>query len=78
LDELVNAVENDLAVPAEQLEPTCRALREDLIAAGALTADVSGSGSVVFGIFASEQEAEAASANLVHAKWNVTSTLGIR
>jgi len=78
LDELVNAVENDLAVPAEQLEPTCTALREELIAAGALTADVSGSGSVVFGIFASEQEAEAASANLVHAKWKVTSTLAIR
>ena len=71
-------VENDLAVPAEQLEPACAALREELVAAGALAADVSGSGSVVFGIFASEQEAEAASANLTHAEWKVTSTLGIR
>jgi 4-diphosphocytidyl-2-C-methyl-D-erythritol kinase len=78
LDELVDVVENDLAVPAEQLEPACTALREELIAAGALTANVSGSGSVVFGIFATEQEAEAASANLIHAKWKVTSTLGIR
>ena len=78
LDELVNVVENDLAVPAEQLEPACSALREELITAGALTANVSGSGSVVFGVFPSEQEAEAASANLVHAKWKVTSTLGIR
>lgn len=78
LDELVNVVENDLAVPAEQLEPACTALREELVAAGALTANVSGSGSVVFGIFATEQEAEAASANLIHAKWKVTSTLGIR
>ena len=78
LDELVDVVENDLAVPAEQLEPACTALREELVAAGALTANVSGSGSVVFGIFATEQEAEAASANLIHAKWKVTSTLGIR
>ena len=78
LDELVNVVENDLAVPAEQLEPACAALRKELIAAGALTANVSGSGSVVFGIFASEQEAEAASANLINAEWKVTSTLGIR
>jgi 4-diphosphocytidyl-2-C-methyl-D-erythritol kinase len=78
LDGLVAIVENDLAVPAERLEPACAALREELIAAGALTANVSGSGSVIFGIFASEQEAEAASANLIHAKWKVTSTLGIR
>ena len=78
LDELVNVIENDLAVPAEQLEPACRAIRDELMFAGALAATVSGSGSVVFGIFPTEEEAETASANLVYAKWNVTSTLGIR
>lgn len=78
LDALVSMVENDLAVPAEQLEPACGSLRGELISAGALVAAVSGSGSVVFGIFATEQEAGAASANLIYAKWKVTSTLGIR
>ncbi|MSO48133.1 MAG: 4-(cytidine 5'-diphospho)-2-C-methyl-D-erythritol kinase [Thermoleophilia bacterium] len=78
LDELVNVIENDLAVPAEQLEPACRAIRDELMFAGALAATVSGSGSAVFGIFPTEEEAETASANLVYAKWNVTSTLGIR
>lgn len=76
LDALAALVENDLAVPAETLEPGCRRLREQLLAAGAMAACVSGSGSVVFGLFPSEQEAAAAAANLEGAPWTATARLG--
>jgi len=78
LDELAALIENDLAVPAEQLEPACAELRLGLLEAGARAAAVSGSGSVVFGLFATEQEAEGAIANLAGAAWKTTSTLGAR
>ncbi len=69
-------IENDLTVPAETLEPACRELRECLLARGALAAAVSGSGSVVFGVFNERQEADAAAANLEHATWTTIATVG--
>ena len=76
LEQLAALVENDLAVPAEALEPGCRSLREQLQGLGAMAACVSGSGSVVFGLFATEQEAAAAAANLEGAPWTATARLG--
>lgn len=78
LDELAGLVENDLALPAQQLEPACGALRAALVERGALAASVSGSGSVVFGLFAQEQDAQAAIVNLPGAVWTTTAILGIR
>jgi 4-diphosphocytidyl-2-C-methyl-D-erythritol kinase len=69
-------VENDLAAPAEALEPGCRSLREQLADHGAMAACVSGSGSVVFGLFRTEQEATAAAANLEGAPWTATAAVG--
>jgi 4-diphosphocytidyl-2-C-methyl-D-erythritol kinase len=57
---LAALVENDLAALAEELCPQAASLRAALAAAGALAACVSGSGSAVFGLFASEGAAEAA------------------
>ena len=76
LDELVALLENDLQAPAEALEPACRALREGMMGAGALAAMVSGSGSAVFGIFRTGQEAERAAGMLPDAAWTTTATLG--
>lgn len=76
LDALAALVENDLAATAERLEPGCRSLREQLLERGAMAACVSGSGSVVFGLFRTEQEATAAAANLDGAPWTATAQLG--
>lgn len=76
LEEMAALVENDLAATAEELEPGCRDLREQLAAAGAMAACVSGSGSVVFGLFRTEQEAATAAANLEGAPWTATAALG--
>lgn len=76
LEEMAALIENDLAVPAEQLEPACRDLREQFVRLGAMAACVSGSGSVVFGLFRTEQEATAATANVVGAPWTATAALG--
>ena len=62
--QLAALVENDLASPAEALCPAIAALRERLRDDGALVADVSGSGSAVFGLFDSEEAAGAASDRL--------------
>jgi 4-diphosphocytidyl-2-C-methyl-D-erythritol kinase len=62
--QLAALVENDLASPAEALCPPIAALRERLRDHGALVADVSGSGSAVFGLFDSEEAAGAASDRL--------------
>ena len=77
LEEMAALIENDLAVPAEELEPACRSLREQFTALGSMAACVSGSGSVVFGLFATEQEAVAAAANLEGAPWTATAALGM-
>ena len=58
--DLAALVENDLAAAAEALCPAIAALRERLLAGGALAACMSGSGSAVFGIFAAEDAAQAA------------------
>jgi 4-diphosphocytidyl-2-C-methyl-D-erythritol kinase len=60
VEQLAALVENDLAAPAERLCPRAASLRAALGAAGALVACVSGSGSAVFGLFASEDAAESA------------------
>jgi 4-diphosphocytidyl-2-C-methyl-D-erythritol kinase len=62
--QLAALVENDLAAPAEALCPSISALRERLRDHGALAADVSGSGSAVFGLFDSEESARVASERL--------------
>ena len=59
-EQLAALVENDLAAPAERLCPQAASLRAALGAGGALVACVSGSGSAVFGLFASEDAAESA------------------
>jgi 4-diphosphocytidyl-2-C-methyl-D-erythritol kinase len=61
---LAALIENDLAAPAEELCPPATALRERLLASGALAACVSGSGSAVFGVFADEDGASAADEQL--------------
>ena len=76
LEEMAALIENDLAVPAEDLEPACRALREQFAALGSMAACVSGSGSVVFGLFRTEQEATTAAANVEGAPWTATAALG--
>jgi 4-diphosphocytidyl-2-C-methyl-D-erythritol kinase len=58
--QLAGLVQNDLAGPAEELCPATTALRARLIAEGALTACMSGSGSAVFGLYAAEEVAQAA------------------
>jgi 4-diphosphocytidyl-2-C-methyl-D-erythritol kinase len=63
-EQLALLIENDLAAPAEQLCPPISSLRARLLACGALAASVSGSGSAVFGLFAGEDGARAASEQL--------------
>ncbi len=60
VEQLAALVENDLGAPAEQLCPHSAALRARLLAHGAVAASVTGSGSAVFGLFASEEPAQAA------------------
>ena len=55
---------NDLEPAAESLRIEVRALRERLLEAGASSARLSGSGSTVFGIFSSEEEALRAAGRL--------------
>lgn len=73
--ELAALVDNDLGEVAEQLEPRCRELREALLDRGALAASVTGSGSAVFGVFATEAEAGAAAPQLPAAAWLRAATL---
>jgi 4-diphosphocytidyl-2-C-methyl-D-erythritol kinase len=76
VEALAALLENDLAEPAESLEPACRTLREGLIARGALAAMVSGSGSAVFGVFPDDAAAAAAIVDLPGSAWATTATLG--
>jgi 4-diphosphocytidyl-2-C-methyl-D-erythritol kinase len=62
--QLAALVENDLAAPAEELCPASAALRARLLAAGALAASVSGSGSAVFALYAAEDTARATAERL--------------
>ena len=58
------------AAPGEALCPASAALRRELRRRGALAACLSGSGSAVFGLFASAQAAETAVADLPGAAWS--------
>jgi 4-diphosphocytidyl-2-C-methyl-D-erythritol kinase len=74
--QLAALVENDLGVIAEELCPPAAALRERLLAAGALSAAVSGSGSAVFALFAAEDVARAAQGRLTgSAPWTAVTRL---
>lgn len=55
---------NGFAAPVERRWPSIRVLRERLLAAGAETALLSGSGAAVFGIFPDQPAAEAAAVQL--------------
>lgn len=57
---LKNAMEKD----AERMLPEIRSVRNSLLGKGALTAVMTGSGSAVFGLFRSEEEAERAAGEL--------------
>ena len=62
--QLAGLIENDLGAPAAELCPPVSALRERLLASGALAACMSGSGSAVFGLFADEDGAREANERL--------------
>jgi len=66
---LAPLVVNDLALAAESLAPASAALRRALLERGALAACVSGSGSAVFGLFASRDEAQHALHDLPGVAW---------
>ena len=75
LADLAAIVSNDLGPVAEHLEPACKVLREALLERGAAAATVSGSGSAVFGLFGSLDEAHAALVELPGAAWTEAATL---
>ncbi len=60
LDTLAKSMQNVLEPPAIALVPEIGALKQQLLDAGALAAQMSGSGSSVFGLFRTAQEADAA------------------
>jgi 4-diphosphocytidyl-2-C-methyl-D-erythritol kinase len=64
LDELAQAIENDLEPAAVALRPELVETRAALLDRAALVARVSGSGPTVFGVFAERGAAEAAAADL--------------
>jgi 4-diphosphocytidyl-2-C-methyl-D-erythritol kinase len=66
---LAALVANDLGPAAEEACPASAALRRALSARGALAAAVSGSGSAVFGLFGSLDDARAALEGLPGAAW---------
>jgi 4-diphosphocytidyl-2-C-methyl-D-erythritol kinase len=64
LGALVRSLGNDLASVTKDLIPEVRMLEEELLRAGALGATMSGSGTAVYGIFGTEEEAGAAKTRL--------------
>ena len=52
------SVKNDFEVSVFASHPVIKELKQDLLDAGALYAAMSGSGSTVFGIFATEEQAQ--------------------
>jgi len=75
LHALAALVTNDLGTVAEELEPACASLREALLARGALAAQVTGSGSAVFGLFPDVDAADGALDGLRDAAWSARATL---
>lgn len=72
------AIENDLEGPVVARHPEIGRIRDALRGAGARAAAMSGSGSTVFGLFADDAGARAASAALARAGWRtaLTATAG--
>ena len=64
--DLVGMLRNDLEAVTSSRHPEIAAIKERLMAAGALGALMSGSGPTVFGLFAGQAGAEAAAAQLAH------------
>jgi 4-diphosphocytidyl-2-C-methyl-D-erythritol kinase len=62
---------NDLAPHARRLCPAVGAAEEGLLAAGAVVAAMTGSGSAVFGVFPDGARAEAAARSLSRPGWRV-------
>lgn len=60
LDALAPLIENALEAPAEALVPEIRTHRKRLLEAGAVAARMTGSGSAVFGLFRTKEDAERA------------------
>jgi len=64
LDWLARSIGNDLAPVTEKLIPEVTALRERLLALGALGAAMTGSGTAVYGLFETEVEARSAAGSI--------------
>ena len=60
LDTLAPHIQNALEAPAEALVPEIRSSREKLLEQGAVAARMTGSGSAVFGLFRTKEDAERA------------------
>ena len=67
LDEVCTVLSNDLEPVTFSRFPTVRDLKEELVAAGARGALMSGSGSTVFGLFAEERAAQQAADEIAKA-----------
>lgn len=60
----VLSLHNDLQIPVFKLYPCLAELRDEILSAGALLSSMSGSGSVLYGVFSSQAKADAAAAAL--------------
>lgn len=74
LQEVAATLENDLQEVAEAIHPVIRSIRHELIAQGAVAAQMSGSGPTVFGIFESAQKAQQAAKKIAQPEWKVVVT----
>jgi 4-diphosphocytidyl-2C-methyl-D-erythritol kinase len=72
--ERLEASGNDLERPVEAHRPEIRKIRRTLVSCGARVAQMSGSGSAVFGLFESEAKAEGACSAVKAAGWAAVST----
>jgi 4-diphosphocytidyl-2-C-methyl-D-erythritol kinase len=66
--DLVSAVENDFESAWESVRPEIPGIKEELLAAGAAAAGLSGSGSAVFGLFRNEGDARGAAKAMENGK----------
>lgn len=65
---------NDLEGPVTRRHPTIARIKQSLLAAGAVTAAMSGSGSAVFGLFDRPEAAKRTAADLARPGWHVVAT----
>ncbi len=68
------AVFNDLEAPVARRHPQLAEIRERLLLAGASAAAMTGSGSTMFGLFATEAQAKQAGAALRDPRWHLVLT----